>query len=399
MVIKMQYFKNSGFRKNINGFYLMLLLLINVMSMKAFAQSDTNNNILVKSGKAAVNTKGKLLKREGKRTYSSKILKNTGSQGNQKSAGSGLILRKKTPPQSTQAFGFSVFDADVNLLVDDDFDGYFSEFTLNFDVDYDNGPATVYAKIYYSYQGGDWTWFYTTQDFDINGNASSDTYSLTTTLTSRFPTGDYDFLIDIYESGVSGIVDTYSSDNDFDLANLPLEDIGYDSINNQDITLQSLSFNSYGDDDFDGFYHGFNINTRITNQSFDRNLKAVIYTRDSVSGWSIEHTTNIVWVNYNESVEFDVDGLWTSGFVADYYDFLIEIVDDDTGEVIIDFGPEYAALSQQPLESENFDQPDTVVVVVDEGYSSGSSGYFMYILLIILAFVRKRTVVKQPNRP
>ena len=372
---------------------LQILGLITIMLFIpkiANAKSSANENILVKSGLAKIVDKGVLVKRNSKANYNSQVSEVKNLQKVEKVSKNQQILRKKMPLQSTQAFGFSVYDANVLLLDDRDLDGYYSEFELNFDVDYDNGPATVYAKIYYRTSAGDWIWFYTTDDFDINGNASSDSYSVISTLSTRFPSDEYDFLIDIYEAGVPGIVDTYSSSIDSDLMNVPLEDTGYDSAINQDLNLISLSFNSFGDDDFDGFYYNFNLVARVKNDSFDRRLQAKIYTRDSVSGWSLEHTTASVWVNFNESVKFDVDGLWSTGYASDYYDFLIEVIDVDSGEIVVDYGPEYEVLSQQALESQNLDRPNDVVVVVDEGYSSGSSGLTMILGLLLFSILRRK---------
>lgn len=369
---------------------VLMLILSYVSNSTVQAQSVSNNHVLVKSGRPAVTLKDVTNKAKGKSTYSSNVtklqLKSINNHIQKGTTTSKRKIRKATPLSSTNAFGFSVYDASVTLIMDNDADGYYSEFELNFDVDYDNGTANVYADIYYRTAGGDWLWFYTTNDFQVSGNSSSDSYSVISNLSSDFPSDGYDFLIDIYESGVPGIVVTYSSVDDFDLSNVLLEDNGYDSAVNNALSLQTLSLNLIDDFDFDGFYTGFNLLIDLDNQSFDRNLYAILYSRDSVSGWYKEHTTQTVLVNLNETVEFSIDGLWNTGYETDYYDFLVEIVDADTGEVVVDFGPEYQTLSARKLESANWDQVADVVVV--ESYSAGSMGWVFYLSIVLLAIIR-----------
>lgn len=379
-----------NFQRELTLGLMLLLVLSYLFNNSAQAKSVSNNHVLVKSGRAAIVMKNITNQPQGKSTYKSHVatLKPTSVENRiQKSSTEpNEKIRKASPLYSTNAFGFSVYDASISLLTDNDGDGYFSEFELNFDVDYDNGTTDVYADIYYRKPGGEWLWFYTTNDFQISGNSSSDNYSVISNLTTGFPSDSYEFLIDIYESGIPGIVVTYSSADDVDLSNVPLEDNGYDSTLNNALVLQTLSLNLIDDFDFDGFYTGFNFLIDLDNQSFSRNLYAILYSRDSIDGWHKEHTTDTVMVNVNELVEFSIDGLWNTGYETDYYDFLFEIVDADTGEVVSDFGPEYQALSARKLESANWDQaPD---VVVEENYSAGGLDFLFILSLGLLALIR-----------
>lgn len=380
-----------NFRRGIQ-FSLLLLGLLSVLASPALlAKQRNNSNILIKSGKAAISLSDRTRQRKGKAQYTSRVSKIAGKQRLFKQQlQSSANARKLTPVYATNAFGFSVYDATVNLITDNDNDGYFSEFALNIDVDFDGGAAAVYAEIYYRTAGGNWLWFDTTDNFQINGQVSSDSYSVISNLTAGFPSEQYDFLIDIYEVNVPGIVVTYSSVDDVDLANVMLEDAGYDSAVNNDLTLQSLSMNLFGDDDHDGFYYSFNLTAEITNQSFDRNLYAILYSRDSTNDWYKEHTTTTVQVNLNETVEFSIDGTWNTGYPTDYYDFLVEIVDADTGEVLVDFGPEYQVLSQKALESSDWDNSMDVIV----GSSSGGS-FNLSLLMGLILFGMSRKLIKK----
>ncbi len=371
---------------------LIFVVLLNYLwGNSVQAKLIANHQVIIKSGRAAVTLKQFAVHPKGKGKYHS-MVKTLNRQQKLHNRGKSdlnpkLKHRLLSPETSTNAFGFRVFDASISLITDRDKDNYYSEFELNFDVDYDNGATEVYAEIYYRTDGGDWLWFYTTEDFQINGNTSADSYSVITELTSGFPGNRYDFLIDIYESGVEGIVDTYSSIDDLDLSGILLEDNGYDSPLNNAISLQSLSLNLIDDLDFDGFYTGFNLHINLDNQSFDRNLYAILYSRDSASDWYKEHTTITVKVHFDEQVEFSIDGLWNTGYETDYYDFLVEIVDADSGEVIADFGPEFQALSARKLESADWD--DTTDVIVEENGSAGSNDIQLLFALMLLAVVRR----------
>jgi hypothetical protein len=295
--------------------------------------------------------------------------------------------KKALQLSKTAAFGFEVYDASVFLIGDQDNDGFYSNFEIDMDVDVDSGSANVYAEIFYLNSNGEWQYLSSTEVFPITGNLASDSYTTAITLVDGFADNYYDLLIDIYEDGIPGIVATIEAANDTDLEFVPLEDLTFDAtINPNQLFLDSLSMTLFNDYDSDGFYSEFGLEISLQNETFGRRLQAILYSRDTVTNFILETSTASVFVNRSETVTFNINGNWNTGYVTDYYDFLVEIVDADTGEVVDDYGPEYNLLFERPMESNDFDVPGETVIIVEESYSSGSSD-LMIMLLLSLALI------------
>ncbi len=290
---------------------------------------------------------------------------------------------------------YEIYDAQISLSRDQDMDGLYSAFDLEFDVDVVSGIEPVYAEIFYRSNlstGQPWKWLYTTNIFEINGNSSLDSFSVLFYLSEGFPPDEYELLIDIYQADLSELVVTYGADDDVDLYSLPLEDSSWDLYLGEQIDLDFLSLELYDDNDGDGHYSGYDLKVDLLNVNNDRMLEVRLYSRDSISSWYLETTSEMVWLNQGDLVEFSFSAQWMSGYPLDYYDFLIEVVDVNTGELIGEFGPELIELSQNPMESNDFDtvNENPVVVIIDDGHSGGGIGYLTFILLLMIYYIRKR---------
>ncbi|BDX04903.1 choice-of-anchor H family protein [Planctobacterium marinum] len=120
-----------------------------------------------------------------------------------------------------------VYDAWVSLHTDRDHDNYYTGIELSFDVDTNLSHADVYARIFL----GDGTLFreiYTTSDFHIDANSSSDEITLSTRLVEGFVPKEYDLLIEIYDVDYNELQDSYDHTSDNDLFLLPLESSEYE---------------------------------------------------------------------------------------------------------------------------------------------------------------------------
>ena len=144
--------------------------------------------------------------------------------------------RKSTAPQKTRPgsssaanVDFWFFDVDVQLFSDVDRDGYFYGIDLLFDADTNFVSAEVYAVIYLSYEGGPWNEYAETANFNIYGATSDDEYIVESELVSGYPTGDYDILIELFDTFDNSFVASIGPDDTSELSFLPLEDIGRDS--------------------------------------------------------------------------------------------------------------------------------------------------------------------------
>jgi hypothetical protein len=246
--------------------------------------------------------------------------------------------------------GYSIYIAHVDLLRDDDADGFHHRFAVKFDADTGLFSADVYARLYLSYQGGAYYHYYTTDVFTIDGSASDDDYEVTTTLTSGYPTGYYDVAIDLYEAGSNRLVATRDAVDDTGLATLPLEDLAHESGGTPGVSLFT-GILLLQDLDYDGFFHRFALDIDVDMPGQSRTVYARIDVRSPHGAWLHEHT----------SVSFLVDGagphdilrvnsVWESGYPPGRYDFRVGVYDAGTHALIAENGPTSPTLTGVPLE-------------------------------------------------
>jgi hypothetical protein len=123
---------------------------------------------------------------------------------------------------------FWFYYADVELFNDDDEDGYFYGIDVLFDADTYFEVADVYAVLYLSYEGGPWNEYAVTETFSIHGATSDDEYVVVTELETGYPTGNYDLLIELYDTYDGAFVAEFGPEDDSGLGFLPLEDFNRD---------------------------------------------------------------------------------------------------------------------------------------------------------------------------
>lgn len=141
-------------------------------------------------------------------------------------SGSGKLAANSGSQAASGDFWF--FDADVQLFNDDDHDGYYHGIDVLFDADTVFETADVYAVLYLSYEGGPWNEYAVTDTFRIFGATSDDEYVVVTELTSGYPRGNYDLLIDLYDTWDGSLVATLGPEDSSALSYLPLEDFNRD---------------------------------------------------------------------------------------------------------------------------------------------------------------------------
>ena len=123
---------------------------------------------------------------------------------------------------------FEIYEADVYLRSDLDGDGYHHEIKVTFDVDVSYESATVYARLYLSRDGGPWSQYFTTDLFNIDGDASSDVYEVDTELVDGYQPGYYAVLIEIYSLNHAYMVASEVLDYYYLGRVVPLEDLSWD---------------------------------------------------------------------------------------------------------------------------------------------------------------------------
>ncbi|WP_196138495.1 choice-of-anchor H family protein [Aliikangiella sp. G2MR2-5] len=274
-----------------------------------------------------------------------------------------IIYRPEKLNSSQRAGYFSIYDAWVTLDYDGDYDGFHSEFTVTFDADVSTGSAIVNADIYIAMPGGEWEYLYTTNDFSIYED-DTDPYSVSFVVPQRFATNDYDILIDLYESGYSGLVATIDNTDDSDLYRVPLESPRYDGE-----TLITYVSSVLSDDyDHDGFYTELRLEYDIETLDVGRNVYVLIDLIDTHNNERI-NVSHVDFVLGNQTEILDLS--FVSNIYGDWYDVEIRIMDAYSNEEITYAGYEFSALKGLPIESYDYDDDVEVVVVAEGGGSLG----------------------------
>lgn len=297
-----------------------------------------------------------------------------------------LATRKDSLEQSKNSHLFTIYDAWTELNYDFDGDGYFSEFTVNFDADFSGGYADVFADLYLSRDGGPWVHFATTDVFTIYSSDSDDDYSVTTLLNYGFPTGNYDVLIDLFEYGYAGVVDTVGPNTFDSLALLPLEDDEHE-LNSNDTLITYVASEIAEDLDADGFYTSLTLEYDIDTTKAGALVYAEIQlTNVDTFAQATTSTEDFILGNQTEIVELILE----AGYQAGWYDVEIRLLDSYTGQVLANAAQDFSSLVQLPIESEDFDDrvdtPRTNNGHVDTGgavvtQESGGSGTMFWLVI------------------
>jgi hypothetical protein len=307
---------------------------------------------------------------------------------------------------SARSADFGFFDAGSTLRSDRDGDGFHREFRIRFDADVISGSAIVFARLYLRRVGDlDWLLYHETDDFEIIGEDGDDDYFVTTTLDDGWPTGDYDVLIDLFESGFPDIVATIGPEDSAALALLPLEETGLDlPIELPGYRLEGVTTTLLIDDDGDGHYSKFRIDFD-PDADFDGTFAyAEVWVRAQGGEWIQEHVSDDFLVD--ASGDDDVYSLtadWISGYPTAFYDVQIDLRDADTGALVASAGSERAELSRIPLEDQARDT--RVNPQPPNGGGGGTSsrergggaigGWFAMALLMLIVLGRLRPVRRQ----
>lgn len=131
---------------------------------------------------------------------------------------------------------FWIYDSYVTLSADIDYDGYYSSFKLEFDVDTIYESAPIYAVIYTS-TSEVFTPFYTTDVYNIYGDDTQDAIIIENDLVTGFPSNDYELMIVIYDADTEEVVAVADGTDDADLAYLSLESENFEYIEPVEIVV------------------------------------------------------------------------------------------------------------------------------------------------------------------
>jgi len=213
--------------KTINGLFLAVLSLA-LVALPATAQEKTATDA---AARVSVTTQGLKIERGAESAESSIDAYDVLSQEGARDSKTSAIEQREAAGRQALAVNtdFWIYDAFVTLFADTDRDGYFSGIELTFDADTIFTAADVYAVVYLSFEYGPWNEYAVTNDFTIFGTSATDEYVIETELVSGYPTGDYDILIELYDTFDGYLVASFGPEDSPELSLLPLEDFTYDA--------------------------------------------------------------------------------------------------------------------------------------------------------------------------
>jgi hypothetical protein len=143
----------------------------------------------------------------------------------------GVLARTLLVRPEVKAFNqeFWIFDAWVEFYSDEDRDGYFNHFSVEFDADTEFSSAEVYARLYL---GKDEVFkeYHTTSNFNIFSDNSTDSFVVESELLNGFSSAEYEVLIELYDAYSDELVAVFDGNDDADLYLLSLESNEYESV-------------------------------------------------------------------------------------------------------------------------------------------------------------------------
>lgn len=300
---------------------------------------------------------------------------------------------------------FYIYGATTTLRSDRDGDGYHAEFRVRFDADVLYGSAWVYAKLYLRRVGeSQWFLYHETDDFHIEGQSAIDAYFVTTTLDAGYATAEYDVLIDLYESGYSGIVATLGPADSGALSYLPLEEVGLDvPIAIPGYRIDGVHTQLLTDTDGDGFYSRFRITFDADSEYYTSLVHARIWVRPRGGDWVEEFVTEDFYVAAGNTATdaYVLDTAWISGYPTSLYDVQIDLYDSLSQLLVASAGSDRPALSQIPLEDQSRDRRVSAPTPPSGGDTSsreGGGGSWEVPGLIGLAFLVMASAVLRRRR-
>lgn len=229
---------------------------------------------------------------------------------------------------------------DINLLQDPNHNGYYNRIIVDFDADTHYSSIEVYAQLALTDSNGLTTTYFTTDDFYLWGESYSDDYEVDTVLTTNWIADEYDLSISIYDAYTHNLV-AYLDDYDTGaMANLPLESVDHEYQANHHLSVFSAQSWLIDDNDGDGFYQSFSMDLDIDNNYGSSNVYAEVFISADTINWESLYISEHFLINENDtsdkfSMEFDL----ASGFVADYYNVQVQIIDADSHTTLLTIEP------------------------------------------------------------
>lgn len=221
---------------------LATIFALTFASAATFAQDNSQRNKLTEDVVVSgTEYQPNLVQEDGSHLKVKKQLKGAKPQNTAANKGALSAQTAKGPLSRESAridddIDFWIYDSYVTLTTDIDYDGYYSSFTLEFDVDTIYQSAPIYAVIYTS-TSEEFTPFYTTNIYNIYGDNTQDAIIIENDLVTGFPSNEYELMVVIYDADTDEVLAVSDGTDDADLAYLSLESENYEYVETVEVVV------------------------------------------------------------------------------------------------------------------------------------------------------------------
>lgn len=222
--------------------YTILSLLL-LGSISVSAETQPEERLEARSIESQGGKQSEWINKSAAPVDPAQLAKSTKTANTQSAKQGALPQQRKLEYTRSANPDFWVFDAFVELNSDSDYDGFYSYFTVEFDVDTVYSDADIYARLFLS-RGDVFEEYHTSSVFQISGDSSFDSIVIESELVSGFAPGDYELLIEIYDAYDDSLVAIYDGYDDADLSFISLESRSYEE--SQTVVVVTESGGSFG---------------------------------------------------------------------------------------------------------------------------------------------------------
>ena len=282
----------------------------------------------------------------------------------------------------------SVYDVWFDMEGDTDGDGYFHQFSINFDIDTAFSSQRIYVKG--ELHGTTSQPLFQTAPYDLSGDSGNDSYQAKVLLTEGYPSGQYALTLSIYDADSEQLLLQYDAQDRIHLGELYLESGDYESAALDSISVYELRFELSEDYDGDGYFTEIAVDLDADAPGQQRWVYARISLIDSFNQWTTINTSDAFRLDdYSANDRYYTRVDLDHGFDPDHYRLAVEIFDANSGNLLLTTTSPSNTLLK--MESNDWDN-DAYVVVEEEYYASasgGSTGIFLLLMLSLLLIVSR----------
>jgi hypothetical protein len=290
------------------------------------------------------------------------------------------------------------YSVSIDMFDDPNNNGYFNHIVVDFDVDTEFDHIDVYAVLSLTDPNGITTSYYTTDDFGLNGESTSDTHQVDTVLTSNWMAEGYDLSIDIYDSYTHDLVASVDKYDAPQMGYLTLESLDYEYYDEQYLSVFSSSLWLDNDSDGDGYYHKFNIDLDVDVSYGSREVYAELYISTDQYSWVPLFTSDhFVISNDDASDQRHWEFNLLSGHPPGHYYIKTMIIDANSHYNLLEIlSEDYAAFYAIPLEDLSFEvssiptTPNDTTRTTDSHESGGNMGGPVLLLVMMVFGLTRR---------